>query len=210
MEPASDSSAPAPLPEVAVDLALLENFAWQRLFAVTQPIELEIGAGKAGFLLQRARQHPERNFLGIEWAGEFYRFAVDRMQRWGMPNVRLLRSDGGHFLRFVCPPASLTVLHVYHPDPWPKKRHHKRRLVQSTFVQAAARCLVPGGLWRVQTDHAEYFEIIRALLTTEPAFAEAPFDDPALGAAADAVDTNFEVKYRREGRPIYRVAVRRV
>lgn len=210
MEPASDSPAPAPRPEVAVDLAVLERFAWERLFAVAQPIELEIGAGKAGFLLQRAQQHPERNFLGIEWAGEFYRFAVDRMQRWGVPNVRLLRTDGGHFLRFVCPPTSLTVLHVYHPDPWPKKRHHKRRLVQPAFVQAAARCLVPGGLWRVQTDHAEYFEIIRALLPAEPALVEVPFDDPALGAAADVVDTNFELKYRRAGRPIYRLALRRV
>lgn len=194
---------------VAVDLAELENFAWQTLFGNPQPVELEIGTGKAGFLLRRAQARPDRNFLGIEWANKFYRFAVDRMQRWKVPNVRIARTDASHFIRMVCPRASLTALHVYHPDPWPKKRHHKRRLFQPPFVEAAVQCLTHGGHWAVQTDHAEYFEIIRALLLEHPELYDTPFDDPEFGVEAARVATNFEIKYLKEGRRMYRLAVKR-
>lgn len=194
---------------VAVALNELENFSWQRLFGATRPVELEIGTGKAGFLLRRAQVRPEHDFLGIEWASKYYRFAVDRLERWQVPNVRMLRTDAAHFVRIVCPPESLTALHVYHPDPWPKKRHHKRRLFQPPLVEAAVRCLVHGGHWAVQTDHAEYFETIRTLLTGHPELYEVPFDDPEFGVEAARVATNFEIKYLREGRRMYQIAVKR-
>ena len=194
---------------MAVDLAELRAFSWTALFGNARPVELEIGTGKAAFLLRRARVRTDRNFLGIEWANEFYRYAVDRMERWHMRNVRLLRTDASHFVRIVCPPQTLTALHVYHPDPWPKKRHHKRRLFQPAFVEAAVRALVPGGHWAVQTDHAEYFEIIRGLLSTHPQLYEVPFDDPDFGVEAARVATNYEIKYLKEGRRIYQMAVKR-
>lgn len=197
------------MPSVAVDPRELEGFRWERLFAVSQPVELEIGTGKAAFLLRRARAHPERNFLGIEWANQFYKFAVDRMQRWRVPNVRMLRTDAAHFVKVVCPRVSLAALHVYHPDPWPKKRHHKRRLFQPAFVEAAVQCLVPGGHWAVQTDHAEYFTHLAALLRGHPELVEVPFDDPDFGVEAARVATNFEIKYLRAGRRLYQIAVRR-
>ena len=196
-------------PPVAVDLAELNNFAWERIFAQSRPIELEIGTGKAGFLLRRAQANPERNFLGIEWANKFYKYAVDRMERWQVPNVRVLRTDASHFVRIVCPRASLAALHVYHPDPWPKKRHHRRRLIQKPFVEAAIQCLVPDGHWAVQTDHAEYFEAIADLLRSYPDLREVPFDDSEFGVEAARVATNFEIKYAKEGRTFYQIAVRR-
>ena len=196
-------------PPIAVELAVLQGFSWAALFARPGPIEVEIGTGKAGFLLRRARARPERNFLGIEWANEYYRFGVDRMERWQIANVRLLRSDGAHFIRIVCPRESLTALHVYHPDPWPKRRHWKRRLFQQQFVDAAVQCLVHGGHWAVQTDHAEYFEIIRGLLLSHPELYETPFDDPEFGVEAARVATNFEIKYLREGRKLCQLAVKR-
>lgn len=194
---------------ITVDLAELDNFSWPALFGDDNPIELEVGTGKAAFLLRRAQAHPERNFLGIEWANEFYKFAADRMRRWQVPNVRMLRADASHFIRIVCPRNSISVLHVYHPDPWPKKRHHKRRLFQQPLVDAAVDCLVPGGHWAVQTDHAEYFEIIQALLRKHPRLTEVPFDNPEFGVENTRVETNFEIKYLREGREIYQIAVRR-
>lgn len=194
---------------IAVEPAELIDFDWQRLFGNAHPVELEIGTGKGGFLLRRARTTPQHNFFGIEWANEFYRFAVDRMQRWKIANVRLLRADASDFLRRVCPRSSLAALHVYHPDPWPKRRHHKRRLFQPPLVDAAAACLVPGGRWAVQTDHAEYFEIIQALLRGHPELEEVPFEDPAWGAGDAGVETNYELKYRRDGRAFFRIAVRR-
>lgn len=198
-----------PSPKVIVELHELTDFAWKVLFGDERPVEVEIGTGKAGFLLRRARARPERNFLGIEWANEFYRFAADRLTRWGVPNVRMLRTDASHFIQVVCPRVSLTALHVYHPDPWPKRRHHKRRLFQPAFVNAAVECLVPGGHWAVQTDHAEYFELIRDLLLSHPGLRETPFDDPEFGVEAARVATNFEIKYLREGRRLYQLAVKR-
>lgn len=195
--------------EVAVDPEVLKDFAWDKVFARPGPIELEIGTGKAAFLLRRAQAMPDRNFFGIEWANEFYKFAVDRMERWAVPNVRMLRTDAAYFMRVVCPPGSLRVLHVYHPDPWPKKRHHKRRLIQPAFVDAAVRCIEPGGRWAVQTDHAEYFEVIRPQLVNHPELEEVAFDDPEFGVSDARVETNFEIKYLREGREIYQVAVRK-
>jgi tRNA (guanine-N7-)-methyltransferase len=187
----------------------LRSLQWEVLFGNANPVELEIGTGKAGFLLRRARAYPDRNFLGIEWASKFYRYAVDRMQRWQMGNVRLLRIDARHFMREVCPRDSLSALHVYHPDPWPKRRHHKRRLFEPTFVATAVQCLVPGGRLAVQPDHAEYFEVIRTLLRAHPDLVEVPFDDADFGVVAARVETNFEIKYLRAGREIYQLAMQR-
>ncbi len=200
---------PAGARPVAVGLVELAGLRWDTFFGNPWPVELEIGTGKAGFLLRRAQAHPELNFLGIEWANEFYRFAVDRMERWKLANVRILRADAGHFVRASCPRDSLAALHVYHPDPWPKRRHHKRRLFQQAFVDAAVACLVRGGRWAVQTDHAEYFEIIRDLLLGHPELEPIPFDDPDFGVAEARIATNFEIKYLRAGRPMYQLAVRR-
>lgn len=194
-------------PTIAIDPGRLASLSWRDLFDNDNPIELEIGVGKAGFLLRRSREHPERNFLGIEWANEFYRHAVDRLTRWNVPNVRLVRTDGSYFVREQCPRASLAAIHIFHPDPWPKKRHRKRRLIQQPFVEAAAACLIVGGRIAVQTDHAEYFEQIRALLLSHAGLRETPFLDPAFGVVGDRIETNFETKYAREGRTFHRIAM---
>ena len=195
--------------EVALRPEELSDLRWESVFGDDHPVEVEIGCGKGGFLLRRAQAHPEINLLGIEWAGEFYRYAVDRMRRRGVGNVRVLRADASHFIRAVCPRDSLSALHVYHPDPWPKKRHHKRRLFQQPFVDAAAACLVRGGRLAVQTDHAEYYGQIFALLRSHAALREVDFRDERFGWGPEGLATNFEVKYAREGRPIYQVAVER-
>jgi tRNA (guanine-N7-)-methyltransferase len=192
---------------IAVEPAQLEGLDWEKLFGNANPVEVEIGTGKAGFLLRRAQAYPQRNFLGIEWANRYFRFAADRLRRWNATNVRMVRIDASHFVRVLCPRDSLSALHVYHPDPWPKKRHHKRRLFQKPFVDAAAASLIAGGRWAVQTDHAEYFRTIRELLLGHPALEEAAFDDPVFGVGGGAVATNFEIKYQREGRQIYQLAV---
>ena len=197
------------MPPVAVSPNELDNFTWPTIFGNDRPVELEIGTGKAAFLLRRARARPDRNFLGLEWASKYYRFAVDRLERWRVANVRLLRIDAGHFIRVICPRESLTALHIYHPDPWPKRRQQKRRLIQPVFVDAAVQCLRHGGHWAVQTDHAAYFEVIRGVLLGHPELYETPFDDPEFGVEAARLATNYEIKYLKEGRQIYQLAVKR-
>ncbi|HOA73715.1 MAG TPA: tRNA (guanosine(46)-N7)-methyltransferase TrmB [Phycisphaerae bacterium] len=186
-----------------------EMLDFDAIFGPGVPVEMEIGSGKGGFLLNRARALPDRGFLGIEWANKIYLYAADRMVRWGVRNVRLMRTDASHLVRHSIRPESLTMLHIYHPDPWPKKRHHKRRLIQPPFVAAAVAALKPGGRIAIQTDHAEYFEQIKQVLAGEPRLREVPFNVPEAGVVDGFVQTNFEIKYRREGRPIYQIAAER-
>jgi tRNA (guanine-N7-)-methyltransferase len=106
----------------------------------SRPLEVEIGSGKGTFLLEQARREPNTNYLGIEWAREFYLYAADRVRRAGLKNVRMLRTDATEFLRWRCPDGIVSVIHLYFSDPWPKKRHHKNRVVQDRFL---------GEVWRV-------------------------------------------------------------
>jgi tRNA (guanine-N7-)-methyltransferase len=124
-----------------------------------RPFELEIGSGKGTFLVQQAALEPGMNFLGIEWAGEFYQYAADRVRRrrdaGSLTNVRMLHGDATEFLRWRCPSGVCRVIHLYFSDPWPKSRHHKKRVVQHRFLADAWRVLEPGGELRVVTDHAD-------------------------------------------------------
>lgn len=179
-------------------------------FDSSGPLEMEIGSGKGGFLLSRAKAHPEVRLLGIEWANKYFKYAVDRMIRWGIGNVRIMRTDGRCFVVRHLASSCVDVLHVYHPDPWPKKRHHKRRLIQDDFVGAAIAALKPGGQWLIQSDHAEYFGWIRERLDAQPALKEIEWELASARPGEDWSGTNYEIKYAREGREIYRVAFVRV
>lgn len=185
---------------------IVDPMSW---FDSPGPFELEIGCGKGGFLLSRAKANTDIRMLGIEWANKYYRHSADRMARRGLTNVRVMRADAQHFMIHHLPPECVSVLHVYHPDPWPKKRHHKRRLFQEHFIDAAITALTPQGLWRVQSDHQEYFEEIQAQLSARAELREVPFDETDVEVDEDWAGTNFEIKYTREGRSIYRVAYRR-
>ncbi len=175
-------------------------------FETPGPVELEIGCGKGGFILERAKRYPERWFLGIEWANKYYAYAADRMARWGLTNVRIMRTDARNFVVCHLVENSLAALHVYHPDPWPKNRHHKRRLFQEDFVAAAVRVLQPNARLAVQTDHAGYLEWIRDLLRARPELIQVDFEHPDFAPPGQTPRTNYEVKYVREGRTIYRIA----
>src|SRR3954465_1702713 len=125
---------------------------WAELFGDANPIQLEIGMGKGTFLTDQAKARPEVNFFGIEYARWFWRYASDRLRRAGCTNARTVRAEASFFLTEFVPPASIDVLHIYFPDPWPKARHHKRRLIQPKFVPVISRVLKPGGRLQVVTD----------------------------------------------------------
>jgi len=183
---------------------------WPRIFGRAGPVHLEIGAGKGTFLVAQARAQPEVNFLGIEWARKFYRHAVDRIGRWGLHNVRLLRADAAAFLRDAVPAESVDCFHVYFPDPWPKKRHHKRRFLQRANLEVLIRCLKPGGEIRIATDHADYFEQIRQVTAAyRGTLEEVPFERPAGAREGEWTGTNYERKYVKQSRPIYTAAFRK-
>lgn len=181
-----------------------------RWFDTPGPLEIEIGCGKGGFLLSRARSCPDVRLLGIEWANKYFRYAADRMVRWGLTNVRLMRTDAAHFVIHHLAPGCVDVLHVYHPDPWPKKRHHKRRLFQPHVVAAMVNAMKPGAELLIQSDHAEYFHWVCEALAASADLVEIAWSSARAKPGEEWCGTNFEIKYAHEGRTISRSAYRRI
>ena len=121
------------------------------------PLEIDVGCGDGGFLLDLAAAHPERNFLGLEKLLGRARKVVRQAARRGLTNVKALQIDSPYAVRHLLPPGGISRLHLLFPDPWPKAKHAKNRLVQPAFCQDVHRLLGPGGEWLFKTDHPEYF-----------------------------------------------------
>lgn len=179
---------------------------WTTLYGNANPVELEIGMGKGTFLTEQARARPDTNFFGIEWARWFWRYASDRMRRHNCTNARTVRAEAAFFLTEYVPPESLSVLHIYFPDPWPKARHHKRRLIQPKFMPLVQRVLKPGGRLQIVTDHQNYFEENMEPSVKGSDLQVVDYNRPGSAGEGEFVGTNFERKYRREGRPFYAIA----
>ncbi len=172
--------------------------------AGSAPLELEIGSGKGSFLVAEGGMRPETLFLGVERAGRYFRYAADRLRRRERANARALQGDGMEVL-LALPEASLAGVHVYFPDPWPKRRHRGRRLVDDRFLEAVERALAPDARLRLATDSGAYFAAMRSAFDgRERLLREVPYPAPA-----DAAISNFERKYRAEGRSIHRIAATR-
>lgn len=177
---------------------------WRDVFGNDHPVEIEVGFGKGLFLLRAAQACPQVNFLGIEIMRKLQLFTATRIAKRGLGNVRLLKADARLFLRDAVAPASVQAIHAYFPDPWWKKRHHKRRLFTPEFVQQCAHSLRPTGRLYVATDVADYFQVITELVAEQTHWK--PLPSAAPSAPADDLDylTNFERKKRKAGLPIYR------
>lgn len=186
-----------------------EQVDFGQLFGNDRPVEVEIGSGKGGFLIEAAGARPSHNFLGLEYVEKFAMYIADRAVRRGLTNIRVLSVDAGHLVIHRVPTSSIDVLHVYHPDPWPKKRHHKRRLFQPAFVEAVIRTLKPGGRWYIQTDHAEYFEVMKAVTLDRPQLQPIDFASQDPESGSPVLQTNFAVRYGQGGESIYQLAFRK-
>jgi len=192
----------------AEDLEGKIDFA--RIFGRNGPVHIEVGGGKGTFVVNQAISQPETNFLGIEWARKYYRYAVDRIGRWGLKNVRIIRTDAARFLSEFVPDNSVECFHIYFPDPWPKKRHHKRRFLCQANFEQMLRCLVPKGRVQIATDYLEYFEQIQEVVCSYGEKVEEVGFVPTAGAKkGELVGTNYERKYLKEDREVYTIAIRK-
>lgn len=216
VEPVDFDPPPAPQGEAPPRLV------WSELFERPAPVELEIGSGKGTFLVQEAAARPDTNFFGIEYMKKYSYYGADRCRRAGLTNVRTFAGDAVAFVTERVPDASLRVVHVYHPDPWPKARHHKRRIVNPHMLAQWLRILEPGGELRIVTDHPEYAAWIEEALTdflaslagaddaSGAGMERIEYTRPASAGEDELVGTNFERKYkRRDGRPLYPFALRK-
>ncbi len=210
MEQMTLPSEPSPAPATAGDVEFRvreneEQARWDRLFGNGRPVEIEIGCGKGRFIINSATAYPDINYIGIERALRYFRIMKERVVRRGLANIRLLRDDAVYFVERFVPAGAVSAYHVYFPDPWPKKRHRKRRLFNPGFLEEIVRTLPRGGTLDFATDYVEYYEEIRALLDASDRLAlmaEIPERVRELGSDL----TNFETKYTAEGREIHRGA----
>ncbi|MDP6054584.1 MAG: tRNA (guanosine(46)-N7)-methyltransferase TrmB, partial [Candidatus Latescibacteria bacterium] len=123
---------------------LNDRIDWAELFGNMNPVEIEIGCGKGRFIINSAMKYPDINYVGIERALRYFRFMKERSAKRNLTNIRVLQDDAGYFIERFVPDHSVTACHIYFPDPWPKKRHRKRRLFKQDFLRHIERTLISG------------------------------------------------------------------
>jgi tRNA (guanine-N7-)-methyltransferase len=172
-----------------------------KIFSAAQPLEVELGSGDGSFLVNYAKLHPECNFLGIERLLGRLRKLDRKALRAGLANVRGLRIESSYFLEYLLPPGSVAALHVYFPDPWPKRKHRKNRLVNARFTEIAWHALAPGGVVYLRTDDEDYFSQMAREFAANTAFKLAATPDEL-----SAVVTDFERNFLARGVATLRAA----
>lgn len=177
----------------------LDRLDWSQVFDHSRPIEVDVGCGKGSFLLWAAQANPERNFLGIERQLGRLRRIDKKVRRLGLQNVRLIRIEASYLIGNLIPGNSVHVYHIYFPDPWPKRRHHSRRLFTQGFVSDLRLTLHTGGTVNIATDFEEYFAQIRRGMMKAGGFAER---EPV--AFPPEAKTDFEREFLAAGKQISR------
>jgi len=183
--------------------SITEPLRLEELFPKVQPTELEIGCGDGGFLFQMAQHHPERNFLGVERLLGRIRKLSKKGQRAGLVNLWLVRIEARYVMKYLLPEKAFEVIHVYFPDPWPKDRHARHRLIDGEFPQSAARLLKKGGVVHLRTDDVTYFKQMKTVFCAHGGFKE---EEPS-GELAECV-TEFEMEFNAQGKQTNRVSWR--
>lgn len=175
---------------------------WPTVFGRQAPVILEIGFGDGATLAMTAAAHPQDNYLGIEVHRPGAGSLLQRLAAAGLSNVRLVLDDANEVLAQRVPDASLDGVHLFFPDPWPKKRHHKRRLVQPEFVVQVARKLKPGGYFHLATDWPDYAAHMTAVLSDTPGLVDAEGSERFSELTGSRLSTRFEQRGRKLGHEV--------
>lgn len=173
------------------------------VFGRAAPLHVDLGCGDGSFLCELAQRIPEKNFLGIDkLAG---RVAKTCRKASTLDNVRVLNVEIAYAVRYLLPTDSVEKFYLFFPDPWPKRRHHRRRLVTEDFLDSIHRALVNGGLFHIATDQLDYFHQIERVAVGDSRFQKIDIEDEAQLPA-----TKFERRFRVQGLPIYRLSLRKI
>jgi len=183
--------------------SIVERIDLGALFPQKQPLEVELGSGDGSFMVEYARVHPEHNFIGVERLLGRIRKMDRKGRRAGLTNLRGVRIESSYFLEYLLPPHSAVALHIYFPDPWPKRKHRRHRLINERFPTVAHKALRPGGVVYLRTDDESYFEQMLAVFTANPLFQAAE-----TRAELNAMLTDFEKDFQTRGIRTLRAAYR--
>jgi tRNA (guanine-N7-)-methyltransferase len=196
-------SATVPMSLIYTLPSIVERIDLARLFPKPQLLEVELGSGDSSFLAEYARQNAGRNFLGVERLLGRIRKLDRKGRRAGLTNLRGVRIESAYFLEYLLPPHSAVALHIYFPDPWPKRKHRRNRLINERFPALAQQALAPGGTVYLRTDDQDYSEQMLAVFAAAPAFR--PVETPA---DLSALLTDFEKDFQASGIETLRAAYR--
>jgi tRNA (guanine-N7-)-methyltransferase len=170
-----------------------------------RPLEVDLGCGDGSFLMEMARHHPERDFIGVERLLGRARKVCRKLTRQGLENARVLRLESRYVVEWLLPAASVSRLHLLCPDPWPKVRHHRRRLVQIEFLDAVRRVLEPGGEFLFMTDHEEYFRWAEEKVAEFGKFERLEWEEDSFFHPK----TDFQELWESEGKAMWRLRCRK-
>jgi tRNA (guanine-N7-)-methyltransferase len=184
--------------------SILDRLVLGDLFLTQQPLEIELGSGDGSFLVEYARQTPTHNFIGVERLLGRIRKMERKARRAGLENLRGVRIESSYFLEYLLPAHSAAALHVYFPDPWPKRKHRRHRLINEQFPALASHALQGQGTVFVRTDDPDYFEQITTVFRGTPLFKKV--ETPV---ALASLLTDFEREFQAHGIATLRAAYQR-
>jgi len=186
-----------------VPKSLTSALELNKVFLRLAPLEMDLGCGDGAFLAALAQENPAHNFLGIERLLGRVRSVCRKVARLDLKNARILRMQSDYAITHLLPSGSVTTFHLLFPDPWPKRRHHGRRVFTPEFVSSIHRALIAGGLFHVATDHAGYYHQIERVIAAADIFviSREQYHFPP---------TSFEQKYVARGLSIHRLLLRKV
>ena len=182
--------------------SLVDRLDLEKIFGRKAPLHVDLGCGDGSFLCAMAQRMPDKNFLGIERL--LNRVRISARKAATLDNVRLLRVESSYAVRYLLPAESVEEFYVLFPDPWPKRRHQRRRVFSHDFLDSIVVALKAGGFLHVATDQFDYFQQIESLGRAHPGFEIVRRDDFIFPS------TKFERKFREQRPPIYRRSLRKV
>ena len=182
---------------------------WARLFKGDRPLRIEIGVGNSSFLIQVAIRDPDFNYLGFEYSPKRVRKVLKKVEASGVRGMRILRLNAVRVLAELVEPGSVDRFFVNFPDPWPKRKHAKHRLIQTPTAGLMARLLRAGGGLSLRTDAPAYAAQMVSVLDGVPELINLAGAGRFAGAPRDEIHTPYELKYRAEGRAIHYLEYRK-
>ncbi|HEX7863161.1 MAG TPA: tRNA (guanosine(46)-N7)-methyltransferase TrmB [Verrucomicrobiae bacterium] len=173
--------------------SITEALPFGTMFPKEQPLEVEIGAGDGSFLIAYAKAHPELNLIGLERLLGRLRKIDRKARRASLENIRLLRLEAAYFVQYMLPRECVRAFHIYFPDPWPKRRHWKNRLINEAFTRTLHNALAPGGIVYLRTDDKPYFTQMLEVFGNNPTFEKIETPPELLKVVTD-FERNFHLR----------------